>query len=117
MSPRVAGIIIDSADLDGAARFWGTLLDLKVTSRADDWLDLERLGPDGPMLSFQWVPERKKGKNRLHFDLDVPDLAAATALAGELGGRPASGVQGAPAAPWQVWRDPEGNEFCLITEG
>jgi predicted enzyme related to lactoylglutathione lyase len=117
MSPRIAGIVIDSADLEGAARFWGTLLDLKVTSRADDWLDLERLGPDGPMLSFQQVPERKKGKNRLHFDLNVPDFRGATALARELGGQPAGEIHGAPAQAWQVWRDPEGNEFCLVTEG
>jgi hypothetical protein len=29
-------------------------------------------------------------------------------------GQPAGEVHGAPA---QAWRDPEGNEFCLITEG
>jgi catechol-2,3-dioxygenase len=112
----VGAIVIDVHDLDGTARFWAALLALQVTSREDGWLDLERLGPDGPLLSFQQVPEHKKGKNRLHLDLNVPDLAAATGLARELGGRPVSEVHGEPAAPWQVWRDPEGNEFCLITE-
>jgi hypothetical protein len=115
MSPRVAGIVIDSTDLEGAARFWGTLLNLEVTSREEGWLDLERLGTGGPMLSFQLVPQPKKGKNRLHFDLDVPDFRAATALALELGGEPAGEVHGTPTKPWQVWRDLEGHEFCLVT--
>ena len=37
-------------------------------------------------LALQKVPEAKHGKNRLHFDVYVDDLEAATAHVEELGG-------------------------------
>jgi hypothetical protein len=39
------------------------------------------------VLAFQKVPGAKAGENRVHFDVDVDDLDAATARIGELGGR------------------------------
>ncbi len=45
---------------------------------------------------------------------EVDDFATATWRAAELGGQPVSAVH-TPSQPWQVWADPEGNEFCLIT--
>ncbi len=50
---------------------------MKTTAANDGWLDLEPLGGNGPILSFQRVPEGKTIKNRLHLDLDVPDIRAA----------------------------------------
>ncbi len=50
-------------------------------------------------VGFQRVPEGKSGKNRLHLDLIVDDLDAATAEIETLGGR---------------WLDdPDGNEFDI----
>ncbi|WP_030175708.1 VOC family protein [Spirillospora albida] len=116
MTPKVGNIAIDCNDLEAMTAFWGTLLDLKTTSRSDDWIDLEPLGEGGPVLSFQKVPESKSGKNRLHFDLDVPDIHAAGERARELGATPAGAPMGDdPDSPFQVWRDPEGNEFCFVT--
>jgi catechol 2,3-dioxygenase-like lactoylglutathione lyase family enzyme len=115
MTPRVGNIVIDCADLDAMAAFWGGLLGMKTTAVNDDWLDLEPLGTGGPILSFQRVPEGKKVKNRLHLDLDVPDVHAAGKRAASLGARPATDPMGAPETPFQVWRDPEGNEFCFCT--
>lgn len=85
MTPRVGNIVIDCADLDAMAAFWGGLLGMKTSAVNADWLDLEPLGTGGPVLSFQRVPEGKKAKNRLHLDLDVPDVRAA----GERAARPA----------------------------
>lgn len=115
MTPKVGNIVIDSADLDVMAAFWGGLLGMRTTAVSDDWLDLEPLGAGGPILSFQRVPEGKKTKNRLHLDLDVPDVDAAGERAATLGATPAAGPMGDPASPFRVWRDPEGNEFCLCT--
>ncbi|MFD0686522.1 VOC family protein [Actinomadura fibrosa] len=115
VTPKVANIVIDCADLEALGAFWGGLLGMKPTGRDDDWLDLEPLGEGGPTLSFQLVPERKTIKNRLHLDLYVPDVAAAGERAERLGATPASGLMGRPEAPFRVWRDPEGNEFCLCT--
>ncbi len=116
MNPRVANIVIDCADLDVMAAFWGGLLGMETSGRVDDWLDLGPLGDRGPVLSFQLVPERKAVKNRLHLDLDVPDIHAAGERAERLGATPASGPLGRPHAPFRVWRDPEGNEFCFCTD-
>jgi hypothetical protein len=41
---------------------------------------------------------------------------AAAARAHDLGARPASELFDADTSPWQVWRDPHGNEFCLVTD-
>ncbi|GLW62745.1 hypothetical protein Arub01_09890 [Actinomadura rubrobrunea] len=115
MTPTVTNLVIDCADPGALAAFWGELLDLKVASREDDWIDLEGLGSGGPVLSFQRVPEGKAVKNRLHLDLGVPDIRAAGERARRLGARPAGEPLGDPARPFQVWHDPEGNEFCFVT--
>ncbi|QXJ24990.1 VOC family protein [Actinomadura graeca] len=115
MTPKVTNIVIDCADLDVMAAFWGGLLGMEETCREDDWLDLGPLGEGGPLLSFQLVPERKTIKNRLHLDLDVPDIHAAGERAAALGASPAGGPMGDPRYPFRVWRDPEGNEFCFTT--
>ena len=104
MGIRINGIVIDANDLDLLARFWGGLLDLAVTRREADWISL------GPDLALQRVPEPKAVKNRVHFDLVADDFAEAVARATDLGATPAGEVQ---EDLWQVWRDPEGNEFCI----
>jgi hypothetical protein len=84
-----------------------------------DWFDLAPLGEGGPVLSFQLVPESKIVKNRLHLDIAVDPAHGGAVAAGyralALGAQPASELFAADSAPWQVWRDPDGNEFCLCT--
>lgn len=109
---RMANLVIDCADLDRMAEFWGALLGVRVTQREDRWLDLESSVDGGPVLSFQRVPEQKAGKNRLHLDLEVPDIAQAAARARGLGASLASSIR--TGGGFQVWRDPEGNEFCFV---
>jgi predicted enzyme related to lactoylglutathione lyase len=65
-----------------------------------------------PTLVFQRVAEPKVGKARIHLDIVVTDLAAATRRALALGASIAEDL--ASEDPWLVMRDPEGNEFCLI---
>jgi hypothetical protein len=101
---RVNGIVIDATDLDLLACFWGGLLGLEITRREDDWISL------GPDLAIQRVPERKTAKNRVHLDLVADDFAEAVSRAAELGATPAGPMR---EDLWQVWQDPEGNEFCI----
>ena len=119
-SMRVSHLVLDVNDLDQAAAFWAALLDLAVTHRGPDWVDLASLGAAGPVLSFQLVPERKVVKNRLHLDVAVSPSGGGVVAAGHrvraLGGEPASPLHAAESSPWQVWRDPAGNEFCLVTD-
>ncbi|WP_433326395.1 VOC family protein [Spirillospora sp. CA-294931] len=116
LTPKVEALAFDCNDLDAMAAFWGGLLGMKVTFKDENWLDLEPLGKDGPMLSFQRVPEGKQGKNRLHLDLEVPDIDAAGEIVRGLGGTPAGERTGRPEHPFRVWRDVEGNEFCLVSQ-
>ncbi|MFC5180992.1 VOC family protein [Actinomadura harenae] len=109
MFPRVRAIAIDCNDLEAQAGFWGALLGMKVTERSDDWYELEPLSEGGPRLCLQGVPEGKAVKNRLHLDLDVPETAGARTR--ELG---ATLVNRADSGTYEVWQDPEGNEFCLV---
>jgi hypothetical protein len=76
----------------------------------------------GPRLFFQWVPEGKAAKNRVHLDVNV-----GTGLQGEEYKRAvrehAQRLVAAGATLvdecddtiswWIVLTDPEGNEFCL----
>jgi hypothetical protein len=76
-----------------------------------------------PTWLAQWswpcrrVPEAKVGKSRLHFDVYVDDLEAATARVEELGGRRWT-EHGATLDDggliFRIMADPEGNEFCLV---
>lgn len=113
---RAAALVIDVNDLSAQTDFWSGLLDLPVSQAERDWVDLGRLGEEGPALSLQQVPEPKHRKNRLHLDLAVADFDRAVQRARQLGATPSGPVQGSHASrPWQVFRDPEGNEFCLVT--
>jgi hypothetical protein len=103
-SIRVSGIVIDANDLDLLARFWSGLLALEITRREPDWISL------GPSLALQRVPEPKTAKNRVHVDLVADDFADAASRAAELGATPVGPMR---ENLWQVWQDPEGNEFCL----
>jgi catechol 2,3-dioxygenase-like lactoylglutathione lyase family enzyme len=111
---RAGAIVIDVNDLEKQADFWSALLEMEVADRQADWFDLGRLGEGGPALSLQLVPERKTGKNRLHLDWEVDDFHETKHRALELGAGELSAVQGG-STPWQVFADPEGNEFCLIS--
>jgi hypothetical protein len=104
MGIHVNGIVIDATDLDLLARFWSGLLELEITRREDDWISL------GPGLALQRVPEAKTAKNRIHLDLVADDFADAASLAAELGATPVGEMR---ENLWQVWQDPEGNEFCI----
>jgi hypothetical protein len=104
MGMRINGVVIDATDLDGLARFWAALLELEVTRREPAWISL------GPRVAIQAVPEPKRAKNRVHLDLVADDFDAATARAAALGATPAGPLR---EDLWQVWQDPEGNEFCI----
>ena len=54
-------------------------------------------------------------KNRVHVDLLVDDLPASTAPAVALGATTVGAVVEEHNGSYQVFRDPEGNEFCLVT--
>lgn len=65
-------------------------------------------------LLFQWVPEDKAGKNRVHLDLRLPKEGPHTSV-DELVARGATKLHDAQQGPysWTTLTDPQGNEFCV----
>jgi catechol 2,3-dioxygenase-like lactoylglutathione lyase family enzyme len=105
-------VVVDCADPARLAAFWQQVLGGEVVARDAGW---HRLDPPGwSSLAFQRVPERKAVKNRLHLDVRVDDLAAATDAARRLGAVPVGPPVHDVAGSFQVLLDPEGNEWCLV---
>jgi hypothetical protein len=106
---RVYEIVVDAADPVSLAFWWAERFAATVChdqDRAFSWIEQAR-GMPWEMV-FQWVPEPKTVKNRLHWDIwgETEDLLAAGA---RLLRRHDSEID------WDVLADPEGNEFCVFT--
>ena len=108
-------VTLDCSDADRLARFWCEALGYQEIARADQYI---ALGP-GPGLTdikfvLQGVPETKPGKNRMHLDMWVADIAAEAA---RLMGIGATRLNDKPLDEhgflWHQLADPEGNEFCV----
>ena len=105
----IAALAVDCQDPPGLARWWSRLLGGEVEVDPDG---ATLHTPGGLAIDFLPVPEAKTVKNRLHLDLRSTDLAEATSQALALGATRADDVY--DGGRWQVLRDPEGNEFCLL---
>ena len=102
-------VAIDCADPRALAAWWQQLLGGEL--HEDDDGDVALRG--GPVeLLFLAVPEAKITKNRLHFDLRTSDYETAIDRALSLGATPGDDIY--VGDRWRVFRDPEGNEFCII---
>jgi len=110
----VGYLVIDTVSPERLIPFWCSLLGVEVDARVgdDDYVILTPT-TDGTRITLQHVPEGKDGKNRLHVDLRVDDLDAATAEIEGLGGRwlePGT-TRDLEGFSWRCMADPEGNEF------
>jgi predicted enzyme related to lactoylglutathione lyase len=105
-------IVVDVNDLKTCAKFWSQVLGTDILYQDERYLRLGHKG-ERPTLLLQKVPEGHKDKNRVHIDLDVPDLDAAVNRVLDLGGRKL-GQLSEYGIEWVVMADPDGNEFCLV---
>ena len=110
-----ASVVIDCADPVRLVGWWHRLTGWPIGKEGSPWSDLER--PDGAYLGFQQVPEPKRGKNRLHLDLEVGDEEAAAAWAQERLDAAFLWRSRSPEDAFVVLADPEGNEFCFVRAG
>jgi hypothetical protein len=109
----IAALTIDCADPEALAGWWSRLLGGEVEVDEDGDGTLSTLHtPGGLDIDFVRVPDPRTVKNRLHLDLRSTDLAEATRQAEALGATRADDIY--DGGRWQVMRDPEGNEFCLL---
>lgn len=109
--PTINTIAFDCRDPARLAQFWTALLGVEILHDHEGfiWLTPQRKG--GYKLAFQKVPDPTPGKNKLHLDGYHEDLEGLTALIEELGGTYV-GQHSAPNLVWNVYADPEGNQFC-----
>ncbi|HLX78498.1 MAG TPA: VOC family protein [Acidimicrobiales bacterium] len=116
MPTKVGYVAIDTTDPNRLAPFWCGLLGVQVDTTIGDGAFLI-LSPteDGLTIGFQRVPEMKEGKNRVHLDLVVDDLDAATEEVVSLGGRwlEPGKTRELEGFRWRCMADLEGNEFDL----
>ena len=115
MTSELYTVTVDAADPRRLAEFWGELLGYKVTYDSDDEVAIETPDESGPAVLFLKVPDDKRVKNRLHFDLKPDDQDAEVERALSLGATHVEiGQERDPDVTWKVLADPEGNEFCIL---
>jgi predicted enzyme related to lactoylglutathione lyase len=115
---RVSFVTIDANDPAQVAAFWCELLGTTVEETSDEGRFVFLAAAAGHILSFQRVPEAKTVKNRVHLDVRVEDLEAATNAVRDLGGTWDGNELTLDDARWRTLRDPEGNEFDIfVTSG
>lgn len=112
---RVLAVTIDCHDPARLAAFWRDVVGGEIDARtvSDDWVALRDVPVLGN-LGFQKVPEGKSVKNRVHLDIEVDDIAEATPRVVALGATDSGSTVDESTGQFRVFRDPEGNEFCLI---
>ncbi|MFJ6199429.1 VOC family protein [Micromonospora sp. NPDC092111] len=104
-------LVVDSADPLAQARWWAGVVGGTVETSDEGHASV--VGAAG----FPWddwifdpVPERKRVKNRVHWDVDLtgPDATALISAGATLLREPDADIG------WWVLADPEGNEFCAF---
>ena len=116
-------VVVDAADPVALGTWWAEALDWVVVDDDDEEFEIRPAPDQLPGLLFIRVPEGKASKaraeetgakkNALHIDLRPDDQDAAVARLLELGATYADVGQGEQS--WVVMRDPEGNEFCILS--
>lgn len=107
-------VVLDCVDADALAGFWVAALGYRRTPFGRPYVRLFDPAKRWPDLLLQQVPEPKRGKNRMHLDLQVLDVHAEVerlVSAGAVVVEPAHDDGGFLTV---VLTDPQGNEFCVL---
>jgi predicted enzyme related to lactoylglutathione lyase len=112
------GLVLDCADPERLAGFWTAALDYVNVGSAGAYVALYPRERSGPKLLLQRVDEPKTSKNRMHIDIETPDIhTEATRLAALGAQRVSDGPCNEHGSTWILMADPEGNEFCICDNG
>lgn len=110
-------LVLDCDDAHHLADFWEAALGFERGPFRDPYVLLTDPRERCPDLLLQQVPEAKHGKNRMHLDIRVADVEPELVRFTTLGARL---VQGPFCDHGDfltaVMADPQGNEFCIISE-
>jgi hypothetical protein len=106
-------VIVEAADPAALGRWWVTALEWVVVNDDPEEFEIRPEADRMPGLLFVRAAEPKAQKNRLHLDFRPVDQDSAVARFLDLGATYADIGQGEQT--WVVLRDPEGNEFCVLS--
>lgn len=105
-------VVVDCVDSASLAAWWAGVLEGAVAESSEGFHWLEDVpGMPFECLVFGPVPEPKTVKNRVHWDVTVPDTLGVDDLVAHgavVVRRPDADIS------WTVMADPEGNEFCVF---
>jgi predicted enzyme related to lactoylglutathione lyase len=116
MAARI-GLVLDCADPERLAEFWSAALGYTSLGGAGSYVLLVDESGAQPKLLLQRVPEPKSAKNRMHLDIECPDVADESDRLERLGATRVQGPMSEHGSTWVVMHDPEGNEFCVCDGG
>ena len=120
MTSRISHTTIDSRNAYQQSVWWAQVLGMREDPQdPNEPADEECMifSADGrTRLLFIDVPEGKKAKNRLHFDLRPTDATRDEEVARllGLGATEAADHRRPDGSGWVTLSDPEGNEFCVL---
>ncbi|MGH3736462.1 MAG: VOC family protein [Micromonosporaceae bacterium] len=102
-------LVVDAVDARRQAAWWHTVLGGRTRQHRPGWWALADI-PGAPFeeLLFIEVPEPKTVKNRIHWDLTIPEPQPLVTHGARILREPDGMVR------WHVLADPEGNEFCVF---
>ncbi|MDG4772981.1 VOC family protein [Solwaraspora sp. WMMD792] len=120
MTSYISHTTVDCADAYALSRWWQAVLDY-----VEDPDDPNEPGDEeciifsrdrAHRLLFIEVPDAKRVKNRIHFDLRPVEGPRDAELARlhEMGATTVDDRRNADGTGWVVLADPEGNEFCIL---
>jgi len=118
---RLTAAVLGTPDPPGLARFYQRLLGWPMRDDEPQWATL-RPADGSTGLSFQleadhvppvWPPVAGTQQMQTHLDLEVDDLAAASAAAEEAGAR-LLGAYTEPHEDVRIYADPAGHPFCVF---
>ncbi|WP_166982664.1 VOC family protein [Paramicrobacterium fandaimingii] len=106
-------VIVDTRDPQMLGRWWAEALGWVIVDD-EDGVEIRPSEDRLPGLLFGNDPSAKQVKNRLHLDFRPDDQDAEVERLLAHGARHAD-VGQTGNEPWVVLLDPEGNEFCVLS--
>ena len=103
-------VCVDATDAPALSRFWAFALGADLVESAGNPPRLEHVRPGDQTIWVNPVPEPRRGKNRVHLDLRLPeaDPAPLVAAGAVLLREPDDEIS------WWLLTDPEGHQFCAF---
>jgi len=114
------GLVLDCADPEALAEFWEQAVGVKRLGAVGDYVYVLLASPSGALskLLLQRVGEPRVAKNRMHLDIETPDVDAEVERLEGIGARRfEEQARAEHGSRWVIMVDPEGNEFCVCDGG